>query len=184
MKMPREFYIPKNAVKVAMKDNGAVFYLYESKDTPCALCFVGRAQKPTWHFRFKSTEDREKRIRNQIKSVAERKRLKAERAAKLKAESRNLPSIGTVLNTCWGYDQMNREFFQVVGHKGKCTVILREIAQVQHYTQDMAGKTAPINDDFIGQPFERRWNGRSAKITSFAYASEWCGKPVDFSCYH
>ena len=178
----REFYIPKGATKITPKAVNAEFYIYDNNG-PCAMFFKGRAQKPTWRYRFRNEAKRETRIRETIESLTEHERLKVERR-KARNNPGNLPFIGAILNTCWGYDQTNREFFQVVGHKGKTTLILREIAQATHYTQDMAGNTAPINDDFIGKPIERRWNGHSAKIDDVRRASPWSGKPVSFSEYH
>ena len=70
MKMTREFYKKKGAVKVAPKDINAEFYIYEtSKGKPACQCFIGKAAKPNWHYSFQTSERMEKKIAAQIESI-------------------------------------------------------------------------------------------------------------------
>ena len=41
--------------------------------------------------------------------------------------------VGEILNTCWGYDQTNREFYEIIAVKGK-KVTLRQIAVTSYAT--------------------------------------------------
>jgi hypothetical protein len=179
MQLNRDFYRKPGAVIVRSKEANAEFRLYTSAAGDlCAQCFVGRAVKPTWAYRFRSEAEREAKIRAQIKHTIERNEAKATR----RAQTHERPSVGAILSTCWGYDQTNREFYQVVAHKGKTMIELREVAQVKHYTGNMTGKTAPVNDDFIGDTIARRWTG-SAKIDTCIRATLWSGETLSFSEY-
>lgn len=59
--------------------------------------------------------------------------------------------VGDVFSTCWGYDQTNREYYQVVEVRGQY-LIVRELRQCYRETQSLAGYTSPIVGDFIGKP--------------------------------
>ena len=98
---------------------------------------------------------------------------------------------GDILNTCWGYEQTNREFFQVIEVKGHFA-ILREIAQVSEETSFLAGHCVPQADTFIGEPIRRRINGDSVKIDGCRRAHKWntakvagvaIGPKVNWSAY-
>ena len=187
----REFYIPRGAVKVADKKSDAVVYLYEVGKMPAAVAFHGKAAKPDWRYCFRSNAQREGHIKahfNRCQAVAE---AKAKRAADRKARPIGLV-VGDILNTCWGYEQTNREFFQVIEIRG-CFAILREIAQVREYDGDMTGHCVPQSNSFIGEPIRRRIAGDGVKIDSVRYASKWntttvAGVPVggklNFTEYH
>jgi len=62
--------------------------------------------------------------------------------------------LGKVFYTSWGYDQTNVEFYQVVGLKGKKTVILKELDCNYISTGDMQGKVTPKLDCFLNDKEE------------------------------
>ena len=71
-KMPREFYVPKGATKVADKTSDAVAYLYASGNgQPAAMVFYGKQSKPVWRFRFTTAAKREAKV---AESFANRRR--------------------------------------------------------------------------------------------------------------
>lgn len=188
----REFYIPKGATKITVKDLPLVFYVYSTpKGDPAALCFKGKAHKPFFRFRFipgpngcTAEQAREDRIRSTIEAVRKDAEAKAARR-KERNSGKGRPEIGTLMHTNWGYEQTNVEHFQVVGHKGKTTLILREVAGARVDTEYMQGRTAPVFDDFIGEPFERRWNGLGVKICNVRTAWPNQGnESFSFSSYH
>jgi hypothetical protein len=64
--------------------------------------------------------------------------------------------VGDILNTCWGYDQTNREFFEVIEVSGQY-VTVREIAQASETTRMDQGRCVPQSGSFIGKPLRISW---------------------------
>ena len=56
--------------------------------------------------------------------------------------------IGDIFYSCWGYDQTNYDFYQVVGLKGKHTAVLRKNACKAEMCSDYSGYKRPIRDAF------------------------------------
>lgn len=56
--------------------------------------------------------------------------------------------VGDIFYCCWGYDQTNYDFYQVVGLRGKHTAILRENACKAEMCSDYSGYKRPIRDEF------------------------------------
>jgi hypothetical protein len=67
---------------------------------------------------------------------------------KMNVDETNENFLGKVFYTSWGYDQTNVEFYQVVGLKGKKTVILKELECDYVASGDMQGKVTPKLDCF------------------------------------
>jgi len=188
MKRKRENYIPDNARKIAMKDGGAVFYLYEnSKNQPCALCFVGRAQKPTWHHRFLNDKNRETKIATQIEAT--QKRIEDREARRAQRNKPHGWEKGLILYTSWGYDQTNTEFYEVIDIPSPCYVTLQQISAPMPAgeTGFMTGHRVPDPKRKIGQPFRRKvdMSIREGCVTidSVATAWVWDGKEKQVSWY-
>lgn len=90
--------------------------------------------------------------------------------------------VGDVVNTCWGYEQTNVEFFQVVAVSG-AMVTLRQIAASTTETGFMSGTKVPHPGNFIGEPIRRRASaGNRVKIDGCSGAP-WDGKPQHVSWY-
>lgn len=65
--------------------------------------------------------------------------------------------IGDVFVYSWGYEQTNVDYYQVVGLKGKATVLLRKIAKVSGESISFfSGYCTPAIDEFIGEVFAKR----------------------------
>lgn len=163
-KHQRSSYIPKGAVKVTDKESGAVAYLYTVKSVPYAIAFHGKAQKPDWHFRFRNEADREKRVSAHFAGERRRAAAQAQRRAARKAEV-NPFQVDDVLSTCWGYEQTNREFYQVVEVRGSM-VVIREIAAMSRDVGWCQHKISPKVGQFIGEPMRRRAKGGYVRISS------------------
>lgn len=56
--------------------------------------------------------------------------------------------VGDIFYCCWGYDQTNYDFYQVVSLRGKHTAILRENACKAEMCSDYSGYKRPIRDEF------------------------------------
>lgn len=56
--------------------------------------------------------------------------------------------VGDIFCSCWGYDQTNYDFYQVVEVKGKHTVIVQENTCNAQMCSDYSGYKRPIRDHF------------------------------------
>jgi hypothetical protein len=114
------------------------------------------------------------------------------------------PSVGSILVCQWGATMLMVNFYRVVAHKGKKTLVLRELQQrTVAVTGFLAGTVVPT-DQFVngtrillegqkprwgdGYEFECRWNDKPcayapnghSKFESFAWAVPWDGRPERF----
>jgi hypothetical protein len=187
----RESYIPKGSTKVQDKESGAVAYLYERNGVPYAAAFYGKAVKPNWHYRFRSPESRESQLRKFFAGCRERNARVAERR-KARREFQHHYQVGEILNTCWGYEQTNREFFEVVEIRGKF-LILREVAQARHEHAWAQGTCVPLPGQYIGEPIRRLAGQYGVKIddvrTAHKSTTQTVGgvkvvKPIGWTAYH
>ena len=89
---------------------------------------------------------------NKILKIVQKKQ---ERQAQKKLEKQqeknvqDILNVGDVFRSVWGYEQTNVDYYQVIGFKGKKTVLLREIKRTNieftHYEQ---GHCVPDVDNF------------------------------------
>lgn len=184
--MSREFYVPKGAVKVTPKSGGVVFYLYQnSRDKPTCMCFVGRAQKPSWTFFYSSVEARAKAMQRQVEAVAAH----ADMIAKRK-EARSKPhswEVGLILKGSWGYEQTNVDFFEVVEVLGPHMVMIQKIGS-QSATDDPAGFSSMSSHvvpdlDSRGEKYRVKVSQGSCNSPVHGTLSPWSGKPAYSSWY-
>jgi hypothetical protein len=146
-KLPREAFIPKGAIKVSDKRSDAVAYLCtNSKGKPRATVFFGKQAKPVADYWFADEARREKRVRELFESrQAHDARITGNRT---EAQSfQHNVQVGDIFTTCWGYDQTNREAFEVIEVRGKHAV-LREIAMACE-TRGPADKVVPQSGAFL-----------------------------------
>jgi hypothetical protein len=186
MKLSRDFYIPKGAQKVAMKSGGAVFYLYEQNGAPCARCFIGKAAKPAWAYKYSSAEKRAEAIQRQIAAVQAREVEKAERKAK--ANAPHGWEVGLILVASWGYDQTNVDFYEVVEVLGKSMVRIEEIGSQAANDQSAGGSSmsnyvVPDVDSRSGKFQRCKVSFGRVKVSSCSSASPWDGKRKYCSWY-
>ena len=140
----------------------AVVYTSDAPERFIALAYTRNALNPKFHYRFSTPERREAYVQDWIKTQVARETAKvAERNERNKGHTLK---VGDVLNTSWGYDQTNVEYYQLVELKGKATAMFCEIAQVEHDDSHVL----PAVDSFIGKPFLKRVNSKynSVKISS------------------
>src|SRR5689334_18330365 len=96
-RFPREFYIPKGAVKVSDKASSAVAYVYEGKNGPAAVAFQRKADKPSFHYRYRDAGRRAKAVQDFFASIQKWEQTRRDRAAARKAEA-NPYKVGDVLH--------------------------------------------------------------------------------------
>ena len=183
-KQDRTFYRPnpehnQNIHLIQFEDiPGSEVYTYENRNGKLAgIAFAGRRQKPDWHFSFFNEQQRQDRIESWAKCQRDQAAYKAKH--KIERSKPHTLTMGDILYTSWGYDQTNVDFYQVVELIGKCTVIIREIAQ-----KTMAGHGGPsesvvaVKDSFTGGPMTKRANSTNrVRIASYCSAGLWDGQP-------
>ena len=87
--------------------------------------------------------------------------------------------VGDLFYVMWGYEQTNYNFFQVVGLRGKHTIILRENERMCADYGFMRGLSRPIRNQFRGEQrytLRTRYDERLGRV--------WINAPEDFGRGH
>ena len=179
-------YIPKNAVKVADKLSDAVAYLSVNKDgKPVAVIYFGKQSKAYSHFRYANEDRRTLAVTEAFKARRDALDYKAKRHTERTGWVCDY-KVGEILSTCWGYDQTNREYYEVVEVRGK-HVMLRELAQERTSEGWLCGKCVPLPGHYVsprydgderGQPMRRLAQQHGVRISSCQWASRETPKMV------
>lgn len=158
-RFPREFYIPKGAAKVADKKSSAVAYLYEGKvGRLYAMGFHGKADKPDFHYSFRTASLRETYVKQFFEGRQARDKMMAERQKK-RTDFENPYKVGDLFKQSWGYEQTNINWFECVAVSGKMLTV-REIAQETSQDGYMSGKCVPLPGQFLSPSYEGDRHGR------------------------
>lgn len=166
-------YIPKGAVKVTDKLSDAVAYLsINSRGRPRATVYFGKQTKPALDYIYNTEAARNARVAEAFKARQETLAYKAKRQAERKAAGRGV-EVGDILVTCWGYDQTNREFFEVTKLIGTKMVEVREIAQVREETGWERGNCVPQSGSYIGEPMRKLAVDGRVTIDDVRTARKW-----------
>ena len=132
-------FIPSGYTVYKECSNGIV---YASPNKLSAISFIGTSSKPNWYYQFMTVEKMDAAVTRFLEKcdaiLKWNDEKKADRA-KFKTELK----VGDILNTSWGYDQTNVEFYQVLSVKGN-TITIQEICGTYEATGYMAGRTSPI----------------------------------------
>lgn len=196
----RSFYLPKDAVAQDALTEGTDAVVYFAQHTTHAgaqpdpkartrfeaIGFHGKAQKPDFKYTFRSEEERDRYVRSYLDGRKRRAAFYAERKVE-QAKPHSL-KVGDILNTSWGYDQTNIEFFEVTGVVGKSTVILRELQQETKDTGWLCGTCTPkpgcYREGEKGAPIRRRARANnSVRIDDVRNAWVWSGTEKYWSAY-
>lgn len=94
---------------------------------------------------------------------------------------------GAILSSSWGYEQTNIDWYEVIKRKGDW-VWVEKIGGHATETGWCRGTTLPNPEHRTGKILRRRVNAHNGKesgvrITSYAHASLWDGKPEHWSSY-
>lgn len=177
--IPRKLYLPsevRDTDPIVPPGTDLEIWKYESNGVPYGIAFAGKANKPLFHFRFRSEEARERQIE---KAIRDRKGI-LDRKQERKDEKKNFQhglKEGDILYSSWGYDQTNVDFYQVVSTVGKA-IVMREIA-----SKSAGGdRVVAAPDRFIGPPIRKIPQGDRnhvyVRINSFSSAYPWDGKSL------
>lgn len=192
MRMQREFYIPKGAVKVADKQSDAVAYFYSAPNgAPSVRVFYGKQSKPVvacYYLARKGmsaeqvrTESVAYAFKSRRTSLANKAEWKAKRMAAAKAGK---VEVGAYFYTSWGYDQTNIDWYRVEKLIGQTMAEVVEVAAMDASKGNeawMTGKSIP-SDQPCGKPFRVRLNGDGFKAGRNS-AYRWDGTPKNWTSY-
>jgi hypothetical protein len=162
------------------QDLGIQVY-YKESPTIGGLCFVGRAIKPTWHYRFKNAEQRQAEVTKTFERVYSRAKIKAEKKAEL-ASIKHDVKVGDIFLSSWGYDQTNIDYYEVIAVSGKSVTACEIGAHSEGNGLYLQGVSVPQPGAFIGKPFKKLIQYHSAtsgphiKVCSHRHA--WRIEPV------
>lgn len=115
-----------------------------------AMFFKNRSAKPVDYRMFKSFDDLKAHAEEwsnfEQKKIADKAERKLKKAA---IDIKDHIAIGDVFTCSWGWEVTYIDYYQVIGFKGKKTVLLREIAN--NITEDVFnhGKCTPAIDCFV-----------------------------------
>ncbi len=183
MKRTRENHIPADA-ELYIQDllSSAMIYRYERGGNPVGIAFRGKSQKPSWHYRFRSQEERQQYEQKFLESV----RAEEERSNQYKAQknAQHTLKAGDILYSSWGYEQTNIDFFQVVDVKSK-TLALQEIGVTTVEVTGWASDSViPDPSHKIGPVFNKRANGfNHVRLDDCRTASPYDGRALHRSWY-
>lgn len=188
--LARESHIPSkasNRIRIAAKDSSLVVYVFDYTDRPYSIGFRGCSNKPLWHGRHKSNEDRQKYVAKWFSSIAASEKTHNDYKAKNREQRKaaHTLKVGDILYTSWGYEQTNVGWYQVTKIVTDKTVEIRKIAGDYDESNGwLSGKTMPKKDHFVGDAFRKRVSSRNTiAIDSYATAYLWEGQPVHWSGY-
>lgn len=163
------------------QDLGIQVYYKDLPNLICGLCFVGRAVKPTWQYRFRNAEQRLAEVTKTFEWVSRRAKHKAEKKAELASIVHDV-KVGDIFKSSWGYDQTNIDFYEVIAVTGKSATVCA-IGQISEgngcYLQ---GVCVPAPGSFHGKPFKKliqyhnATSGPHIKVCSHRHA--WRIEPV------
>ena len=147
------------------------------------VAYAGKAIKPSAHYTFGTREKAGDWVTRWAAAVKEQEQSRKARWDERNAFAHSL-KVGDVLDSMWGYDQTNIDFYEVTRLVGAKSVEVRKIAAAREHTGHMTGTCTPIAGRFVGEAMTKRvGRGNSVRINSCATASPWEGKPRSWSSY-
>lgn len=148
--------------------------------------FKGKALKSSFYYYFDSEQQMIDLVirwaNGQHKSMERKEQSKKEKKERINGLIDEI-EIGSIFCSSWGYEQTNVDYFQVVGKKGKSTILVREIAsEIVKENHNFSGEVIPVKDAFLkdSEIMEKRINcfgyrdGKPSivfSVNSFANAS-------------
>jgi hypothetical protein len=177
-----ERFIPQGyELTIDHKELGITVYTRDG-ETLGGLCFVGKAVKPTWFYRFKSVEQRNKEIEQTFSRVQAKADYKTQQKTKKSEAMQNHGVVaGDVFRCSWGYDQTNIDYYEVIAVTGKTATICR-IGCLSENTGWLQGESVPQLGAFIGKPKKKLIQKRSvdseAYLTMSSFSTAFKMQPI------
>jgi hypothetical protein len=136
----RAHFMPKDARPILEHTNGSALYVYEQFGKVYAVAFWGTSARALWHYSFRNEDQRYAAIVDFKAKVDGSVKYREEQQAARKTGHGF--KVGDIVNTSWGYDQTNVDFF-VVTRVTKACVWVRQIAKDYEATGFMCGQAWP-----------------------------------------
>jgi hypothetical protein len=174
----RHFLPPAARDKAPLEPDGTdlQIWTWESGGAIYGIAFAGKANKPLWHLRFMSEGRRDQMIKETIESRKRSIETKLQRMKERK-EFQHDYKVGDILDSSWGYDQTNHDFYVVTKVIGK-QIEIREVAKKVVREERTAEYVVPVPAHFVGPPMRKTpQKGGYVRLTSYSSASKWDGKP-------
>lgn len=186
--IPREYHLPSEARgKAPLQPEGTDLFIWtweKEVDTPkgptkryYAIAFAGKSNKPLWNYVFAGDASRQAEI---DRTIANRKgvlKFKQDRLDQRKNYKHGL-QVGDILESSWGYEQTNVNFYQVVEVMGS-QIVVREIGSKTVDEDKNISHVVAVPNHFIGPALKRKPGlGGYVKIDGSQSAHKWDGKPV------
>lgn len=166
----RALYAQRGAVVVSDKQSDAVAYLYRTREgQPAAAVFFGRQTKPARRYRYRSEAKREADVTEAFQARRAWLQARQGRAGERNAY-RNHYQVGTILRTCWGYEQTNVDFYEVTKVTGQM-VDVRKLNCESVETAWCQGQAVPLPGDYSGPPLRRRAQAHGVRIDTSRFAT-------------
>lgn len=165
---------------VAADERGGKYY---------AKGWIGGALRHSFYFSFRSAQARENYVnarylqeKKRAANAAERKAIKAFNRAGLKASDHY--AVGDVVYDCWGYEQTNIDYYQVVEVKPR-SIVIRELEQNCREDGPMAmrGSCQPRRGEFKGEPILKPLDEQGRIRSRHGAFSKWDGRALSYSSY-
>lgn len=178
--MPRSSYLrPQCREQEPLRPEGTdlEIWTWEEGSTPYGIAFQGKSNKPLWHYRFTSEERRAEQVEN---TTRYRREVLAEKAAKAKAKKafQHALKVGDILDSSWGYDQTNVDFYEVTAVPSGKSVKLRPVCKETVSESGQSESVVPVPGSYCGDEVLKKVDTYgSVRIASYARASKWDGKP-------
>ena len=174
--MTRDFYIPKHEGTRPIDCSGtdAAVYFYELAGRFYAIGFHGKAAKPDFHYRYATPEKRDQSV---VTYLEGRKLTLQDKAARREdAKKPHGLKVGDILDSTWGYDQTNVDFYEVTRVISDRAVEIRPIAQACLESNGPQDKVMPVPGRYTGDAMMKRpAAGGYIRLTSYSSASKWSG---------
>lgn len=182
---PRESYLPPKARGTdPLLPEGTDLAIWKYEDVgsagvvrPYAIAFAGKQSKPLWHHVFRTEDQRENEI-NETISARKRTLEYKNKIQQERNEFKHEFNVGDILVSSWGYDQTNVDFYEVVSILGPSMVGIREIGKKVVKTEQTTDYVVAVPGSYDGPTLRKKVSpGHRVRITSYASASKWDGKP-------
>lgn len=162
---------------------GVYFFSYTREGNLVGAMLSTRGHKLSWHYRFKTAEERNTYIEKYKETILknlEAEKERNEKYLKVKEEYQ----AGKVLVCSWGYEQTQVDFYLIQERKGE-TLTLVPLAS-ERTVEDLGDRgTCLPTEKVIGEPFKKRLGKfGGVNLESYKYASLHDGKPKYWSSYY
>ncbi len=140
--------VARGAVKIERAGLDGVVVFDETNSLFYVKAWRGTAAKYAMNYYVKTKAHAEELIEKFFEGLKRTADYKAERKATKAVASLEGIKIGDIYYSSWGYSMTIVDFFQVVGFKGKKTLIIKELTHTNVESQYGYGKTMPNKDSF------------------------------------